>query len=249
MIILSAGMEKSGTGWYFNMTNDLLVSAGYQDARVVRRKFFLHPILRDYNCNMGRPTLVKWTCLFIPHFFGNTFVVKTHDSPSSGVLRYLMFRKILKATYCYRDPRDVAVSAFEHGEKIRASGQMHTFGKLDSIEASIYFVKTLLTIWKEWLQYSRVLGDHVLLVRYEDLLADPMGELRRLADFLEIEVPAEVLNKIIKTYQVDPSSGNLKGLHFNKGVVGRFREVMNREQLDLCKEHFGTYLQWMGYEE
>jgi hypothetical protein len=248
MIVLSAGMQKSGTGWYFNMTNDLLVAAGYRDVRVVRQKFFLHPILQGYNCNMGRPTHFKWACLLVPHMFGNTFVVKTHGPPSPGGLGYLLSRKILKATYCYRDPRDVAVSAFEHGEKIRAGGQMHTFGKLGSIEASIDFVKKLLSIWEEWLQCSRVF-DHVLLVRYEDLLADRMGELGRLANFLEIEVAAEILGEIAKTYQVDPSSGNLKGLHFNKGVVGRFREVMNRQQLDLCQEHFGTYLQEMGYEE
>jgi hypothetical protein len=126
---------------------------------------------------------------------------------------------------------------------------MHTFGKLDSIETSILYAKDLLRIWDGWRQYREVLSTHVMLVRYEDLHADPIGELGRLAHFLEIEVPTEVLNKIIKTYEIDPSGGNLKGLHFNKGVIGRFREVMNREQLDLCQEHFSTYLRKMGYEE
>ena len=31
MIVLSAGMPKSGTAWYFNVTNDLLIAAGYAD--------------------------------------------------------------------------------------------------------------------------------------------------------------------------------------------------------------------------
>jgi len=249
MIVLSAGMQKSGTGWYFNLTNDFLVAAGFQDIRLIREKYRLHTILKYYNCNVRQPTLLKLACLLIPHLFGNTFVVKTHYSPSSRALRYFMSCKILKATYIYRDPRDVAISAYEHGREIRAKGQVRSFGHLDSIEASILYVKRVLEIWEQWRQCSDVLSNHVLLVRYEDVIEDTVSELRRLADFLEITSPSEALREISKTYHVDPSDINIKGLHFNKGVVGRFREVMNREQLDLCQEHFGTYLQKMGYAE
>jgi len=249
MIVLSAGMEKSGTGWYFNLTNDFLVAAGFQDIRLIREKYHLHSILKYYNCNVRQPTLFKLTFLLIPHFFGNTFVVKTHYSLSSRALHYLMSSKILKATYIYRDPRDVAISAYQHGQKIRARGQVRSFGQLDSIEASILYVKRLLEIWEEWRQCSDVLSNHVLLVKYEHLVEDTVSELKRLADFLEICMPSEALYKISKTYHVDSPFTNPRGLHFNKGVVGRFRDVMNQKELNLCQEHFGSYLRKMGYLE
>ena len=101
MIVVSAGMQKSGTSWYFNLTNDLLIAGGYQDIHVIRQKFRLHSILRYPNCNIGQLNLSKLGLLTIPHFCGNKFVVKTHKAPSKS-LHYLMSLKIIKATYIYR---------------------------------------------------------------------------------------------------------------------------------------------------
>ena len=36
MLILSVGMPRAGSGWYYNLTHDLIVSSGGQDARQVR---------------------------------------------------------------------------------------------------------------------------------------------------------------------------------------------------------------------
>ena len=69
----------------------------------------------------------------------------------------------------------------------------------------------------------------------------------RLADFLGIDISPKALLEIEKRYVVDSDQVDLKGLHFNKGVSGRFRHVMNQKELDLCLEHFGSYLQKMGY--
>ena len=160
-----------------------------------------------------------------------------------------MYFRILKATYIFRDPRDVAISAFEHGEKIRAGGQRHTFGMLDSIEASILFVKSLLKIWDQWEECRQAFGNHMLFVRYEDLVVDPVKESRRLAGFLGIDVSPKILLEIEKRYVVDSDQVDLKGLHFNKGVTGRFRHLMNQKERYLCREHFGSYLQKMGYPE
>jgi len=242
MIVLSAGMQKSGTGWYFNLTNDLLVVAGYQDVRAIRQKFRLHSILRHYNCNIGKPTPFELALVAIPHFLGNTFVVKMHGAPSTWI-RFLMSTNIMKATYIYRDPRDVVISAFEHGQIIRSRGETHTFGKLDSIEASILYVKGLLTNWDKWTQCTQA-----LIVRYEDLVADPIGELKRLAGFLSLSVSSEGLHRIVATYKIDQSN-EVKGLHFNKVAAGSFRYVMNQKEQDLCKKYFRDYLQRMGYPD
>lgn len=246
MIVLSAGMQKSGTGWYFNLTNDLLVAAGYQDVRAVRKRFHLHPIIQERNCRIT-PTLPKLALIAIPHLLGSTFVVKTHQPPSEGVRLFLSCR-IMKATYIYRDPRDVVVSAYDHGQRIRKDGVENPLGQLDSMEAAIFYVKGLLNTWEAWLECSRKIQERVLLVRYEDLVAAPLNELSRLAHFLQIGVPARTVRQIVETYTTDRIKANERGLlHYNKGKAGRFRQVLTNEQLKLCQEHFDPYLKEMGY--
>lgn len=248
MIILSAGMQKAGSGWYFNLTNDLLVQTGYDDIRILRGKFKLGDFLKDFNCNMGDITSTKCLKLMIPHAFGHTFVVKTHGGPSFCMLRVLCALKAVKITYIFRDPRDVALSAFEHGEKIRARGRKHTFGKLQGLPESIEFAKSLLPIWDNWLKLQKRLPNKVLIARYEDLVADPIKEMNRLADFIGIHIDRAALTALIKKYSGGKPGESLKGLHFNKGSIGRFREVMGEAELKMCKEYFDSYLERMGYK-
>ncbi len=53
MLVLSVGIPKSGSGWYFNLKNDLLIAAGHQDVRDIRKKFNLESCMKYYNCNMS----------------------------------------------------------------------------------------------------------------------------------------------------------------------------------------------------
>lgn len=246
MIVISSGMQKAGSAWYFNLTNDLLIAAGYNGARAVREQYRLEDIMRWYNCNIGEITLSKLERILIPHFFGHTFVVKTHGGPTRAIYPRVRIGDI-KATYIYRDPRAVALSAFEHGRRIREQGEFHTFAELDSIESAILFTKGLLGVWEEWQQFGQVLQ-----CRYEDLVADPFKEMRRLAEYLSVNVSSDQISRIILTYSPDSVEANssMKSyLHFDKGVPERFRAVMNREQLDMCNQVFADYLVEMGYSE
>jgi hypothetical protein len=181
--------------------------------------------------------------LAMPHLRGETFVIKTHNRPSQNVRRCMKLGMI-RATYIYRDPRDVVLSALDHGAKIRQNGEQHTFGNLLSTEDSIRYVKGLLTIWDEWMATGKT---HC--VRYEDLLSNPLEELCRLRDFLELRVGVEQLRRIVETYRGDQlSDEGVKGsLHFNQGISGRYKEVMSQSELGLCNQHFSSYLQRMGY--
>ncbi len=247
MIMVSAGMQKAGSGWYFNMTNDLLVTTGHQDARAVRDRYRLHSISKFRNCNVGKPLWPKLALLFIPHLAGNTFAIKTHAGPTPSLVS-LMSRNVVKATYIYRDPRDVALSAFNHGQKIRKKGHTHSFANLETIELAILAAREWLEIWEAWTGL-----DQVLVTRYEDLCADSMGEAQRLCNFLSLDVPAQDLERIVDIYQVDVAASQEDGqkkpsTHFHKGVVGRFRDAFDKEELALCNEQFAEYLPRMGYQ-
>ncbi len=86
---------------------------------------------------------------------------------------------------------------------------------------------------------------NMLLVHFNHLKADRGGEMRRIAEFLEIEIPEETWPGIIEAAGFDamkdksdrlmPSAGNIwKGggkTFLNKGTNGRWRDIFRPEDL------------------
>jgi Sulfotransferase domain len=245
MLILSVGMPKSGSAWYYNLTNDLLVAGGCHDARMIRDRYNLHPILKYGTCNIQDPTDEKLQLLTSPPIGDHTFVVKTHAPPTEFLVG-LIDQGSLKATYVYRDPRDTAVSGYEEGRKLREKGKVHRgVTRLETMTDAIQWSESWLK--RSWDRWKNVKG--VLRVKYEDLLANPQNELERLASFLCVEVESDVLKEIDHRWRPErlvPSKGKIP-LHFNKGVAGRFRKAMNPEEQSYCQERIGPYLSEMGY--
>ncbi len=244
MIVLSVGMQKAGSAWFFNLTNDLLVEAGHADARRIRERYGLEAIMTRANCNIDRPSALKLGRLFVPHRRGETFVVKTHEAPTL-TSDFLARRGILRATYIYRDPRDVVVSLFDHGERIRREGIASStgFDRFTTIELTIAFVAGLLPIWEAWTRPGRA-----LVFRYEDLLANPIDEMQRLSTHLGLTTDGETLKSIVRRYQPQAEGSGIGKLHFHKGRAGRWRERLTPEQIEACERSFGDDLRRMGYE-
>lgn len=249
MLILVVGMPKSGSSWYYNLTNDALVAAGYQDSRAIRDKYGLHDILKFDVCNIQQLTIEKLQRVTTPPLSLETLVVKTHDKPNDYVKK-LMATGMVKATYIFRDLRGVALSGFEEGQNLRSQGRFHrTVCHLTSLEDAIYWSKKHIGVWREWANLK-----DVLLMRYEDLTSNPFHELSRVRTHLGIDVSDAGIQQIIrkwkawKTEQLSYARfGEKRDLHFNKAITGRFRKVMTQKQLDLCQRVLGEYLQEMGY--
>jgi hypothetical protein len=243
MIVISAGLQKSGSGLYFNLTNDLLIAAGKEDIRKIRDKYNLHDILKYHNCNVGILSEDNIKHLLPVHEAGHTFVVKTHAGPSEFAKR-LIEEGIIKVTCIFRDPRDVVLSAVDHGEKIRNQGQSHTFASCTSVENTIPLVESWLenSIMK-WLEL-----ENVLLTKYENLVVKPVEELERLAAFLGIEAKGIDLEALYAGYRHKELDDFQKDyLHFNVGIPGRFRSVLEEKDLNRCTAEFSQYLEKMEY--
>jgi len=242
MIILSASMPKSGSAWYFNLTNDLLIQAGFDDTRHIREKYSLHSILKYDECNIQKPTLEKLSWLTSTPIDKHTFVVKTHFSPDRVVLNFIS-KGLIKPTYIYRDPRDIAVSLFDAGKMLRERGIHERAAEIMTIKEAILKSKKL--IRNSWNKWRKIKG--VLLVRYEDLLTHTSSELERLCTYLNINVDTDKIDKIIQKW--DKNKLKQGKLHFYKGTIGRYREFMGSDELDFCYKKVGKYLKKMGYSE
>ena len=252
-MLFASCMQKSGSGWYVRMANDLMVAAGHDDSRKLKLEYpkMLRLVSPDFDAMVGSPTFWRMGILEHIRADGHTFVVKTHRGPSPTVIRLIREGKI-KALYQFRDPRDAILSASERGARNRAKGakrsvwrlgRYKSFAKLQSVEHSIHWARNvLIPVWETWQKH-----DGVLMVRYEDILADTIGELRRLSKYIGFDATDEQLKTIDEHYRRKETRTSDPNLHFNKGVAGRYAEEFTPQQLELCKQVLGEYIERMGY--
>ncbi len=112
--------------------------------------------------------------------------------------------------------------------------------------------------WPFWsnLHHTRTYWEHrhlsnLLLVHYADLLADPQGQVRRVADFLDFELSPEELARTVRLASFDAMKVSFKreiderfrqrfrggtDAFLFKGTNGRWRDVLSDEDLVLYEE-------------
>jgi len=240
-IILAIGMPRAGSGWYYNLVHDLVIAAGGQDARLVRRRYRLGRILTEVNCNIGTLNPQRVFPVTIPALAGNTFAIKTHAGPKPLAVS-LIDRGLIRPTYIYRDPRDALLSAYEYGKRKREAGQHGSFTDLKSIEDAIEFIQDYVKISIDWLGLQATLN-----VRYEELLSKYETQVERLLSFLGLKAHDPVLSPVIDKYRPEKVTTGQKGTHFVKGKIGRYRQKLTPEQQQRCLDAFGDYIERMGY--
>jgi hypothetical protein len=243
MIVLSIGMPRAGSGWYYNLTNDLMLASGAQDARQIRQRYHLQSILTEVNCNIGALTPRRLLSVMVPSLLGKTFVIKAHAGPTPIAL-LLMRLKMLRATYIFRDPRDALLSAYENGQRALEKGRPNAFSQLTDFGAALQFMLEYVHIWESWNRYE----DLVLHTRYEDLLTHYDAEAHNLMKFLRLENGNPKLSEVINRYRPENPPPDQRGLHFSHGRIGRFRQKMTPQQQEAMAQAFSPYLERMGYE-
>jgi len=241
MVILSIGMPRAGSGWYYNLTNALMMANGAQDTKEIRRRFHLQKILTEVNCNIGSFTFPRTIAVALPSLVGNTFVVKAHAGPTHSVLTAIRIG-LMHPIYIYRDPRDVILSAMEIGQKAIGKGQNNAFSPLVDFERAVEFMLKYLCIWEAWMNCSQALH-----TRYEDLLTNYDREIERLTDFLEINSAKTEIQRVFDQYRPEKTHTDQKGMHFSQGKIGRFRQKMSPEEQQRMMIAFKPYLQQMDY--
>jgi hypothetical protein len=242
MIVLSVGMPRAGSGWYYNLTNSIMLASGAQDAHTIRQRFHLESVLSEVNCNIGALTPRRLLLVAIPALMGNSFVIKAHAGPTP-LANSLMRIGLIRTTYIYRDPRDAMLSAYENGQRARKAGRTNAFSPLVDFESALNFILEYLQIWEAWASRQGVLHS-----RYESLLENYDMETKRLCTFLNVNKEHRDLQPIIERYRPGTVTTNGIGLHFSKGVVGRFRLYWSEEQQKKLQTVLRPYLVHMGYE-
>jgi hypothetical protein len=241
MFIVSIGMKKSGSAYLYNIVNDLLLETGHVDARKIKDKHKLHGLMKWHNNNVGDLSFLTVARLYRINRIEGTFVVKTHEPP--GITARLLNKAgNLKIIYSYRDPRDALLSATDHGRRIIADGEYHTFAKIVDFDVALKTVNSWIDIWEKCAKIS-----NVLLLKYDDLMTNPLGCVTNILNYLELSLDDDQIQEILWKYSKNNPGGERKRLHFNKAEIYRYKEEMPLEQKNKCLDYFGKRLLDMGY--
>jgi hypothetical protein len=124
-------------------------------------------------------------------------IIKTHE---------YFDHRCRKIIYIVRDPRDVVLSYYDFQRKYR-----HIEDGYPMVQYVQDFVSGNLNSkdWGTWGEnvaswfYTRGKTKDFLLLRYEDMMADPVGELARAADFMGLKTNSELIEEAVQKSSAD----------------------------------------------
>ena len=158
----------------------------------------------------------------------------------------------------YRDGRDALVSWANHRRKMRPEviDALNAIAAPDGVAPwpAVWDgdMDQLFDEWVDWgtpMEHLASWWPHrhepfVLLVHYADLIRDLGGEMRRIADFLDVDIPTELWSEVVERCMFEAmksqheAAGSLKQAFpdgatafFNLGTNGRWRAQLSEAQL------------------
>lgn len=234
-ILFVAGLPKSGTSWLETM---LGAYPGYT--------IIPNPEITVFEFQHGGSEGLDLDQGYFDKISDTLALVKVHVHSSDSNLSLL---RRLDIPYCvmYRDLRDAAVSYVHYVKRTHWHPAYPDYKSLSIREGLEHFGKTLLPVWRDWVAGWEQKRDpsRSVVLRYEDLLADPAGQFRRVVDLFDL--PVADVETIIGQSAFDKLQ--TKGSFFRKGVSGDWLNSFDDDLSALYKEIIGEFLVTYGYEK
>jgi hypothetical protein len=167
------------------------------------------------------------------------------------------YRKEYKrAIYLVRDVRDVVASEFAYTTALELFQ-----GNFDEFLKKFFCGKiSPFNPWQRhvtsWLDSPIGGTSDLLVVRFEELRANPIEGFSRMAAFLGVDVSAERIEQAVRNNSLDkmkqkernePRRASIKGEFVRSGLVQGWRGKLNPEQLKFIEKHAGKALLRLEY--
>lgn len=188
---------------------------------------------------------------------------------------YLFRPQMHKAIHVLRDGRDVMVSAYfhflfdnshNHPNLVKYTRKKLLFDDYDAIKENLpYFIEYMFTAYanKSFLHFSwadainniKENKANILVIKYEDLLVDPVGCLKAALDYYDIKSPGEErLIEIVDNYSFKKITNRNPGEEdkrsfIRKGIKGDWNNYFTEQACDVFKSFAGKELVEIGYEK
>lgn len=240
MFILSAGMAKSGST-LFSFYQKEIIEHGFpengqarfeqavEDGQLNGVGHFVH----DIDSADTLQTLYSLGTEFGP------FVVKTHAPLTSDIKKFLKEHQV-PVTFIHRDPRDVIISAIDHGKRIKKENVSNVyFTQFQTVENSIPLVRDFCRAGIDWI--SSGLCE---VFTYHNLVSNPEEEIERFCHMISGTADNQFIRGLIEKYTVSQVPGVRQ---FNRGKTTRFREEMTVEEMEACNTGLSEEIVKLGY--
>ncbi|CAM9901363.1 unnamed protein product [Phaeothamnion confervicola] len=221
---------KSGTTWTQQMLHLLLNDGVQGDKSYPESVPWLEAASTDTMLNNREAK--GWSIERINNWDGRRFF-KSHanaeDLPrgkAAGV----------RIVYVARNPKDVAVSLHHHARGKPDFGYDGDFGQTlhffaeGRCENGDWFEHVL-----EWWRRAATDPDHILFLKYEDIVADAPTAIQRISTFLGIPTTPDLVARVIENSSIDSmkknANANVVGHgHLRRGGSGGWRDVFSVRQ-------------------
>jgi hypothetical protein len=225
MIYLSFGMLKSASTLTYQLTEEILRQAG-------RAPCILRPPLRpalsvtNYFDNIDLPLIRR----IQKAAQGRDVVIKTHQLPAPEVLTLVERGEIL-ASASFRDPREIALSMVDHGERSRRWA-IPEFSECATVFDCCPSIDDQVAVLRTWCAIPRVER-----IAYNDICFDMPSVIARVARQMGVAVD---VNAVAASFADTKIVGQ-----FNKGVKDRFHEMTARESSHFLEHYAMFYKRFM----
>lgn len=236
MIIISAGFMKSASTLIHDYQVDMIALASKRNGQKQLERFSSG----RGAAYRGKLDIKTFLILIVINFLYGDTALKTHSGPTFFV-RLLVALGLAKVTYSYRDPRDVALSMLDHGNRTRQKEGENVkdnrgFRNVHEVSDALPQVKQEIENWYGWRDFGKV-----LLIRYEDFMTKKAESLQAIAEHLDYDLSDADLKSLLDKYT------DLKSRNFNKGTVERYKEELSAPELAVCNEALKQELKDMNY--
>jgi hypothetical protein len=227
MIIWVYGQQKSASSFCFQLVSDILEAGGFpQDER---RKHYLDLVgsKMSTGLNMANTETIE---KLLGAMEGDTapMALKTHGNLTPRIKRMLREGGALGFA-TFREPRDAALSLYEHGERNREAGKSGGFAEKDTLAAALEHMAKALPRIETWASHPKIQP-----LSFETLSEKPVRAARKIAKHLKIEAPVEA---IVAAYR----SGEKKIGNLNVGTPDRFAEIASDADRALADRLFADF--------
>ncbi len=207
-VVFSYGMTKSGSTLAFDLARTALELASFphpllpQDATGTARKVNFAGHLDDRNIEMLAEAV---------RGIGHPIVIKTHTRPDPCVIGMIdRGDAIIHASY--RDPREMALSMIDHGDRSRSAGKA-AFANIETLDDAMRDISSQIDSLTQWLYRPNCLP-----LYYEDIAFRSPGTTQRILNQLQLDIPAaRVVNYVLRK----------RFIQLNLGIRKRFQGQMD----------------------
>lgn len=172
---------------------------------------------------------------------------KTPENVSDFAMLEVLFPQA-RLIHMVRDGRDGAVSGWFHNQRVDPDWIAGRYASM--ADYVIDFAESWVTDLRLGEEFAARAPDRYLMLRYEDLGADPAATLARACQFLGVSDDAAIIADCLEQTSFEKLSGRSRGeadngSFFRKGVAGdwvnHFDDALNQAFLDKAGEELRRY--------